>query len=856
MPKSKQSQKTQQGPVKGTKYLKFNEVFNRHVLNHIIIHKEDFKSQMRNKCFEDNNYDPFAIAEDYLKKSRFGEIDVVYKQNGGFGRFNAVGCRSLQSLAREIRHSIAKELYVDIDMVNAHPVILEHLCKEKGFCHSKLTDYINNRDKYLGELGVDRDIAKTIFLSLTNGGAKALNDVKKQNDLKETKFMDEYKDELLKIHQLFAKDDKEAYEKRVEIRKQNKKDYNHEAGYMNTLLCDFENKILNCIWEFYNNPTDAVLCFDGIMLRNNMDDYKLKECEEFVFNKLKIKITLKIKNMDEGFNFDNSNIMQYDEIDRDKLEKYNKIREIMKRDILEDNVNDNTMSKIFCEMMGCDLVVINEAGDGYIWCKKTKLWLSQTASELQMELCNEDNLILKAINACINRAELDLSMCDKDDADEKARLCKLVASSKFYRNKIQSTRNVKDIYTIAKKHFRNEKFQDEINRNHDLLPIKGGLTMELKTGHVRERQKNDLFSIECPVNFIDELKWTENDKLTNSKFINQIFMDNEEYIKYKQVKMGSYLSGRNTRDIDINHGCGRNGKSTLIGALAIIMGQFLGYIGKNVIVYDPKGHRAKNAGSHTSHLMPIDGKRLIITQELEENDTLDSEMVKKIASADPIEGVREVYGKKTRTIYPICKLVVSSNKIPKFDVQDKAIVDRLCFNPYNARFLNFEGFELEKSRGKFDESKYKYYDADNELIEKFKKEGREIDILFSWLVVGCIEFYKVMQNGIKKPQIVKDYIENKIGENDVVGLWLSEKCELIDSKTWSSMTKLERKNYTSQSAELYFDFSEWAKSNNCHSGYGKVKFYEHLTERATKRKTKNGYVFDRISLLSHDMDDD
>ena len=59
------------------------------------------------------------------------------------------------------------------------------------------------------------------------------------------------------------------------------------------------------------------------------------------------------------------------------------------------------------------------------------------------------------------------------------------------------------------------------------------------------------------------------------------------------------------------------------------MGKFCVYIGKDVIVFDPKQHRKKGGGNHTSHLIPIDGKRILITQELETNDTLDSEMVKK-----------------------------------------------------------------------------------------------------------------------------------------------------------------------------------------------------------------------------------
>jgi hypothetical protein len=67
----------------------------------------------------------------------------------------------------------------------------------------------------------------------------------------------------------------------------------------------------------------------------------------------------------------------------------------------------------------------------------------------------------------------------------------------------------------------------------------------------------------------------------------------------------------------------------------------------------------------------------------------------------------------------------------------------------------------EKNNGSYNESKYKYYDADCELIDMYKKHGRPIDIYFSWLVKGCMEFYKVKNNGITKPKVVKEYINEK-----------------------------------------------------------------------------------------------
>lgn len=176
----------------------------------------------------------------------------------------------------------------------------------------------------------------------------------------------------------------------------------------------------------------------------------------------------------------------------------------------------------------------------------------------------------------------------------------------------------------------------------------------------------------------------------------------------------------------------------------------------------------------------------VVTQEIEENDTLDSEIVKKIASCDVIERVREFYGRKTTQIFPFCKLVVCSNKIPKYDMTDKTMNERIVLNPFMARFLNEDGIKLEKLRGTYDETKFKYYPSDNVLAKKYAVDGRNIDILFSWLVYGCMEFYAKYNEGcgVPKPKIVREYI---------VTTWITENCDVINIDEWIHMSKKPKK---------------------------------------------------------------
>jgi len=46
----------------------------------------------------------------------------------GCGRVYANKSLSLGSIRKEVRHTLAKEKYVDIDIENCHPIILKQLC--------------------------------------------------------------------------------------------------------------------------------------------------------------------------------------------------------------------------------------------------------------------------------------------------------------------------------------------------------------------------------------------------------------------------------------------------------------------------------------------------------------------------------------------------------------------------------------------------------------------------------------------------------------------------------------------------------------------------------------------------------
>ena len=430
---------------------------------------------------------------------------------------------------------------------------------------------------------------------------------------------------------------------------------------------------------------------------------------------------------------------------------------------------------------------------------------------------------------------------------------------------IQTSKRVKDMFLFAKSKIINTKFRDSVlNRQHDLFPLSGGRVIELKTGEIRERIKEDYFSHESPCDFITAADWTEADIKMNGDFVNEIFAVvaddadqtlTKEFVEYKRIKLGSYLSGRLNRDIDIMHGAGLNSKTTLLNAMRIILGKFCTFIDKSLVCADPKSHKIEKGSSHTAHLLPIEGKRLVIVNEISDVDQFREDMIKVISSGDTIAGVRGLYQNKPREITPFCKLALATNIRPTKAYTDEAVRDRIKLEPYSARFLNASQLAREHKEGKYDESKHRYFPGDVSIKRELEnvEPTRRLNLLFSWMAGGCIKFYDVQSSGIHVPLAVEQYTQASFLENDRINEWLNDACTVISVENWADMDEEEKISSETSSKDLWETFSSWATRNECHLGYTKRIFYSSLDTLSKRVKKNTGYYFPRI-CINHGRD--
>ena len=223
------------------------------------------KRQDKIRSSIDNGQDPIL----HLKKIIKNKGDIIHtkynfsKNLGTYGRLFPQNT-SLASMPREIRNCLANEKYYDIDMKNAHPVLLSQYCKKNNIRCDVLDEYVKNRDTILNQIckdsNIEYDEAKQTFLSILNGGKGGGWQIPKYKGT----FIYNFKDEIKSVHDSICRINTEEYKKVVR-----RKEFNKEGTMMNIILCKLEHMILmNAVMFMTERGYNVdVLVFDGFMVR-------------------------------------------------------------------------------------------------------------------------------------------------------------------------------------------------------------------------------------------------------------------------------------------------------------------------------------------------------------------------------------------------------------------------------------------------------------------------------------------------------------------------------------------------------------------------------------------------------------
>jgi phage/plasmid-associated DNA primase len=601
----------------------------------------------------------FSIVNDiYNTKCTTKRVEYHYSARLKSGRRFAK--LSLQGMSRVMRHTISKGIYHDIDVVNAHPVLLAHLCRQLTFEHPILEAYVQNREEKIRDwLNVNagfefvkkpgektgkvvplvldsRDKVKKYVLKVINGGGCGTTSHPELNAF--------YHTHQIFLHAFYANDIYKVYRERAIYKAREKEQAQDEKKYqkkdnkrgtaLNYYLCELEDNVLEHIEEFLQTRgiTYGTLCFDGIMLYiksmgAHRIDRLLEDLSTYLTNRNGYALQVKEKVMDEG-------------IDLTGLS--------MKGDI---QTTDEDYSQYLLKNMKDDYKYDTYQKELWFYDDDSALWKKQRMIHLR-------TFIVKVLIPYIQQSP---------DAKIVEEQTKWIKSDSFQTKMVRMC----EPYIIQQ---RDDDFiQLHFDRKAGLFPLANRKILEMSTGIIREREKTDYFTKTTQREIVDVSPEIRQEIL--NYYAAMLRTDKPSYRDCLMSCMGYVMTGENNQKIILNFiGEKNGGKSTYLDVHNNILEGFGTWANDRVFIAQ------KNQACHDSELFSLRGRRMACLSELSKRDSFNAARMKRISGGDTMN-LRGAGEKETVSEKFMCVMVLATNEVPECTDRDNAYEDRLwCFN--------------------------------------------------------------------------------------------------------------------------------------------------------------------------------
>jgi putative DNA primase/helicase len=228
---------------------------------------------------------------------------------------------------------------------------------------------------------------------------------------------------------------------------------------------------------------------------------------------------------------------------------------------------------------------------------------------------------------------------------------------------------------------------------------------------------------------------------TWERVIEDVFVDEEVASAFQRIA-GYWLSGRtDEQKIFIASGTGANAKSLMTNILAEALGEFARHTPMATFLQ-------RRTDAATNDLAALNGTRLVIANEGNPGQKLDTALVKSMTGGDPITA-RRLY-RDFVTFTPHFKPLIVSNHLPEIDGNDPAIWRRIFVIPFPRVFAPEE--------------------QDPQLPQKLRAE---LPGILRWAVEGAVAYYR---EGLNTPPAILQATAAYRSEMDVVGSFIADCC--------------------------------------------------------------------------------
>ncbi|MEI6668860.1 MAG: phage/plasmid primase, P4 family [Acidobacteriota bacterium] len=317
--------------------------------------------------------------------------------------------------------------------------------------------------------------------------------------------------------------------------------------------------------------------------------------------------------------------------------------------------------------------------------------------------------------------------------------------------------------------------------------------VDLRTGHLRAGVPADRISMQTTVPFVADAGCERFDR-----FVSEVQPDSA-IASYLWRVLGYSLTGdMSEQSFWVWFGRGSNGKSTLLDVVASLMGDY-------AVTVPFTAFEQARPGALAPEVAALDGRRLVLAAE-SRGGWLGAGKLKDITGGEQV-AARHLYGQPF-TFRPVCKIILSTNELPKVGDDSDGLWRRLRQVPFSQRFSGST--------------------EDRRLKDTLLAEAPGI---LHWLVRGCLAWQSL---GLDAPAPVTDATAQYRHDSDILGPFLEEACVLIGSIG---------------ATDLYQHYSAWAIRAGLseRERLGATAFYRKCSERFPRTKTRSCNVYEGVS---------
>jgi putative DNA primase/helicase len=364
------------------------------------------------------------------------------------------------------------------------------------------------------------------------------------------------------------------------------------------------------------------------------------------------------------------------------------------------------------ERHGADLLHCHPWGEWLVW--DDKRWRRDDRGEVQRRAASTALSIYGEAERC-------------PDPRRRAELAEHAVAS-------ESARSIRAMVELARSAV--PVLPEQLDADPMLLNVLNG-TLDLRTAALRPHRREDLITKIAPVEFHEDAAcplWC--------KCLDRWMGGNKALVGYLQRVVGYCLTGDvSEQAMWFFHGAGANGKSTFLGALLWLLGEYAMQAVSELLMV--KSHEA-----HPTERADLFGKRFVATIETEEGKRMAEALMKQLTGGDNVRArkMRQDFFEFAATH----KIALAANHKPAVKGTDLAVWRRIKLVPFTVTIP-----EVEK---------------DKALPEKLKAEASGV---LSWCVAGCLDWQR---HGLQEPPEVTRATAEYRKEQDTVALFVAECC--------------------------------------------------------------------------------